>query len=225
MALDEGRMPLNFLEARAAKMNGGPLHMNIAPFTLVLTTNLPGKLKPALRSRLHALELDRYDELELKEIASQAARAEGLQLTGQAAGLLGETALGNPRTVRQRVERLRLTVSSDHAKVNDVRHLLRLEGVDSLGLKPNQRLYLKTLAGARDQTLRLEMLVVKLGLDAPYLRQEIECALVELGLIVVSQQYRVITREGLKVAGKIINIPETNNKKREGTNNADNKCG
>ena len=207
MALDEGRIPLNFLEARAAKVNGGPLHINIAPFTLVVTTNFPGKLKPALSSRLHRLELDRYSELELKEIASQAARAEGLQLTGQAAGLLGKTALGNPRMVRQRVERLRLTVSGDYAKVNDVRHQLRLEGVDGLGLRTNQRLYLETLAGARDQTLKLEMLVVKLGLDAPFLRQEIECALVELGLIVVSQQYRAITREGLEVAGKIINIP------------------
>ena len=35
--------------------------------TLVISTNTLGKLKPALRSRLHRLELDRYSELELKE--------------------------------------------------------------------------------------------------------------------------------------------------------------
>jgi len=223
MALDEGRVPLNFLEARAAMANGGPLHMNVAPFTLVISTNTPGKIKPALRNRLHALELDRYSEIELKEIASQAALAVGLQLTGQAAGLLGKTALGNPRTARLRAERLWLTVSGDRADVNDVRDLLRSEGVDHLGLLPNQRVYLDTLAGARDHTMSLEMLVVKLGLDAPHIRQEIEVGLVDLGLIVIKQQHRAITREGLNVAYKIINIHKTSNNKDENEDDANNK--
>ena len=61
--------------------------------------------------------------------------------------------------------------------------------------------------------MRLEMLVVKLGLDAPHIRQEIEVGLVELGLIVIKQQFRSITREGLNVEYKIINIHKTSNNK------------
>ena len=228
MALDEGRIPgskRGVWDAAWAAQWGTqgtrqgtqtPKFTNVAPFTLIVTTNEPGKLKPALRSRLHTVELDRYSAAELKAIVVQAAKAEELELTGQAAGLVGQTSLGCPRVAQQRVERLRITtLDRNRVEVGDVRKLLAIEGVDEIGLRPNHRMYLEALANARDRKMSLETLVAKLGLDAAYIKVQVEEALLDLELVVINSRHRIITPEGLKVAGKILDQPESNKNKGE----------
>jgi Holliday junction DNA helicase RuvB len=172
-AIDEGRLDRSRLES-------------IACFTLLLATNAPGGLQPALRNRLDRVELDPYTEVELIEIAKRVATLEQIEITPQGARRLAEVAQGSPRLIQRRLENLRLLWPHESRLTEEhVRGLLKREGVDDHGLVPLQRRFLRTLARSHRGACSLRRLAVELGYDVLGLQEDIEPFLIGRGLIEV----------------------------------------
>lgn len=73
----------------------------ITPFILVGATNQPGKLLPALRSRMISVAMEEYTADELHEIVRQKATRFHLRLTDEAADLVVRACGGSPRSIVQ----------------------------------------------------------------------------------------------------------------------------
>ena len=196
LALDKHKIP-----AVGEKGKSGQCLESVAEFTLILATNYPGEVRKSLRSRTTPVEFDTYQQSELKAIA-QAAVAENINLTAQAAGLIAKTAQGSPRQVRTRLQNLKLFVpAAREYTINHVRDYLNSEGIDVHGLTTMQRNYLTILANSPKQRCGLDHMASKLGVDPKYIRQEIECYLVELNYVeVLSSHVRQLTPRGWELA-------------------------
>jgi Holliday junction DNA helicase RuvB len=179
---------------------------SIAPFTLILATNEPGCVKPALRGRLRSIEFAPYSPRELTAIAKKAADDDKLEVTPQAARILAAAAQGSPRKIHRRLQDLKLFWS--HAKRFRQRHvedLLRHEGIDHHGLTPNQRQYLKLLSATPGSALSLQSLATTLGCGPKYVQEEIEVFLVAKGYVqVASGAGRKLTAEGRQMVREAI---------------------
>ena len=193
-ALDEAKIPAVTKNGRLKRSE----FQSIASCTIVLATNEPGRLKPALRSRLTSVEFEPYTIHELKMIAERVAAVEALEISPQAARRLAEVAQGSPRIIARRTEALRLfSPGIDKLGLEHVEDLLANEGVDELGLWPSQRLYLQILAASPRGACSLERLAIKLGCDPANIRSEIEPHLIERGWVEPhSGRGRMITVEG-----------------------------
>jgi Holliday junction resolvasome RuvABC ATP-dependent DNA helicase subunit len=170
----------------------------IAPATIVLATNQPGRVPKALASRAVTLELDPYSQRELCAIAQRVAAHHGVDLTAQAARIVAERAGGSPRRVEQMLLLLD-SVAPQGTRLTQpqVEGLLaKTLGYDEHGLSPNQRRLLKVLATAG--AMRAEQIVNHFGLDPAYVRSEIEGPLVVRGLMSVTGNHvRQLTATGL----------------------------
>jgi len=167
-------------------------------FTLVLATNTPGRILKALTNRAIQLQFQAYSNRELRAIALHIAKQEGIQISPQAARLIAEAAQGTPRRVFQRVQILRLFApKAAEYTLRLVRECLASEGIDSYGLTIVQRSYLRILAAVPKQQCVLEHLAVRIGLDARFVREEIEYFLAENGYIEIrSNNARRLTQKG-----------------------------
>jgi Holliday junction DNA helicase RuvB len=154
----------------------------VEPFSLVLATNQPGRLLPALRRRVEPLVFLPYSVPELAWIGRRLAEGMGVELSAQAARRLAEVAHGAPARIRRRLETLRtywpkrIQFGQEH-----VERVLGREGVDARGLNPHQRHYLQLLATAGGQTIR--RLAIALGVDHRYVADEVEPDLVFAGYV------------------------------------------
>jgi Holliday junction DNA helicase RuvB len=173
--------------------------VSVAAFTLVAATTEPGKLARALRSRLHQVHLDQYSDRELKVIAEKVASDRGLTITPQAARHLAQRSQRTPRSVLKLVELMAITEAVG-ATINQetVRAFMTKQGIDERGLNPLQRSLLQALAFAQ-RTTSLDILSAKLGVDAAYIRTEIEPLLLDLHLIELGPRGRAVTAAGLAV--------------------------
>ncbi|MFO0675297.1 MAG: Holliday junction DNA helicase RuvB C-terminal domain-containing protein [Polyangiaceae bacterium] len=178
--------------------------VSVAEFTLVAATTEPGKLGRALRSRLHQVHLDPYSGRELKVIAEKVALHLGLTLTPQAARHLAERSQRTPRSVLKLVELMAITGGGAGTITQEtVRSFMRKQGIDEQGLNPFQRSLLEALAVAQ-RTMSLDVLSAKLGVDAAYIRTEVEPLLSDLHLIELGPRGRVITAAGLAVVNDMV---------------------
>jgi holliday junction DNA helicase RuvB len=154
----------------------------VNPFGLVLATNQPGRLVPALRRRTLELVFLPYTVTELAWVGRRLAETLGVELSAQAARRLAETAHGTPARVRRRLETLRsywperLRFTQEH-----VERVLAREGIDDAGLTAHQRHYLRCLAESGEETLR--RLALRLGVDPRYVADEVEADLIFAGYV------------------------------------------
>jgi holliday junction DNA helicase RuvB len=180
-------------------------YASIAPFTLILATNEPGKLLRGLRNRLERVEFDPYTIPHLKEIVRRVATRHGITFTGYAARRIAETAQGTPRNACRRFERLQLyfPLMKDFGK-EQVEQLLVHEGIDTHGLWPHQRQYLVALAGSANGACTLDRLTVKIGCDPITIRQEIEPYLLDQAYVEMhSNRGRTITAKGRDLVAEL----------------------
>jgi Holliday junction DNA helicase RuvB len=169
---------------------------SVSPFGLVLATNQPGRLVPALRRRTQELAFLPYTVPELTWVGRRLAECLGVELSTQAARRLAETAHGTPARVRRRLETLRsywperVRFTQDH-----VERVLDREGIDEAGMTAHQRHYLRCLAASGEETLR--RLALQLGVDSRYVADEIEADLIFAGYVTASDgPRRVLTLAG-----------------------------
>ncbi len=180
-------------------------HIEVAPVTLVLATNLPGKVPKALRSRVITIELEPYTPRELRAIACRVALTEAISLTPQAARVIAEHCDGTPRSVEQLVSLVASLRPSGRVGKPQVREIIkRALGHDEHGLTPSQQRAVRLLAVAGG-SVRAEQMVSTLGFDPVYVRTEIEDPLIRRGLLFVRQdRRRVLTEKGRAFAAECL---------------------
>ena len=192
LALDERRIP-----TIAGRKLLRTTTQSVAEFTLIVATNLPGKIQKALVTRLKRFELEPYSPTELRGIADRVARKSNMDMSGQAVTVIAETCQGTPRYISSRIESLKLywpglpRFSNHH-----VYAMLAGEGIGELGTTAMQRRYLELLLHSR-VGCSLSRLAAQLGCDAAYIRDSIEPYLAQLGFVEFhGGQGRMITVEG-----------------------------
>lgn len=86
--------------------------VQVVPFVLIGATNEPGKLLPALRSRMVSVVMDDYSREDLRAIVNQKASRFLMQLSDAAVDLVVRASSGSPRTIVQILQSVELTSSS-----------------------------------------------------------------------------------------------------------------
>ncbi len=176
--------------------------LKIANFTIIGATTDEYKLLQPLRDRFKLiLPLTFYSEEELATLIMQRIKQLGWAVEDESIFILiAQRGRGTPRIALKVLESAKRYARSQGAKTITVEHFTAacaLEGLDSLGLGPNERIYLKILAEAKEP-VRLNVLASKMGLPKKTLTDTIEGCLMRMGLILKSDKGLMIMPEGLE---------------------------
>jgi Holliday junction DNA helicase RuvB len=191
--IDSGTVSSKFVPDTA-----GEESFKIAPITLILATDRPGRLLNALLKRIQILvQFAPYTERELKEIVARVATRSKILLSPQAAKALARVCAGIPRRAEHHVRTLRLYFADSERRqlgLSDVVDYLHAHGIDRSGIGRHERRYLDFLACNRSASL--DALAAHLGTDPEFVRQQVEQPLRHRRLILVRSSGRTLTRRG-----------------------------
>jgi len=143
---------------------GGPQHIKLPEFCLMMATTDPHSLISPLISRMRLiLQFQYYSVPELSQIVLHRSRALGWDVHESVIPEIAKRGRGVPRAALRILQSSRRcqkaagdeTISPDH-----LNHALEMEGVDELGLVPLEREYLRILL---DGPTRLNVLASMLG--------------------------------------------------------------
>jgi len=170
----------------------------LAAFTLVLATNRPGMLLPALRKRMSMRVLFvPYSVREMKEIVEVIAKRTNLLLSPQAANRLARVCNGLPRQALHLLGGLRLYLPNSESRklgLSDVKRFLASRGIDRYGLGHEEHLYMRHLH--RMKRASLATLAGSLGIDTEYVEYQIEPQLLHRGFLRKGSYGRELTESG-----------------------------
>lgn len=190
---DEGRVDTTQLE-RAEAVN------------LILATTWPGQLLPPLLNRVDTVRFVPYTPRELKALIEMHAAKQQVTLTPQAAGALAERCQGSPRAAKLLTDLLIFARPLQPGFTQgDVEEWLREKGISKHGLTTIQTEYLFALAASPGRKSTLERLVARIrGVDAGYVRREVEPFILTLGAVVVEpSRLRVLTDAGMTIVEEL----------------------
>jgi len=183
------------------KLNGTT---KVAAVTIVLATDQPGALLPALKKRFAlVMELTPYSLHELDAIVRQRATQKGMLLKPQAARLLAKTCRGIPRTAGHRLDALAKYWGAENPSVFSTRHVrkfLHAVGIDLRGMGTVDRAYLRFLLERGERGASLRMLGAKLQIDQRYLTTDIEPFLIQNNFLSIDAKGRSLTAAGIECA-------------------------
>ena len=173
----------------------------VVDFTMILLTNYFGKLMrkaSATLSRMpiqHAFEY--YSTDELQAVVTQFAKHVGLTIDEPAADMIARRSHGEPRRAVNYVRRVVGYSNSDHnISLLSARKMFETIGVDSNGFDRTQITYMKALVEAGGGPLGIEAISVILNTQRDTVELTVEPALLRKGMVMRSQDGRVITSEG-----------------------------
>jgi Holliday junction DNA helicase RuvB len=171
---------------RAGKPLATPVRL--PAFTLIGATTDEWRLQPSYCQRFECtVRLTRLTADELLEAIGGRAQRMGLAIAPDAVGLIAERSLGTPRMAVRLLKRAinaALAHGETEITADIVRATCRTWGIDSLGLDKVARAYLKVLAHAGNDPVRLNVLATKLdGLSKRTVETKVEPDMLWLGLI------------------------------------------
>lgn len=180
-------------------------------FVLIGATTRVGLISAPLRDRFGIFRgLDFYEPADLETIAKRSADLLGLPMNTEGINALIGRARGTPRILNRLLKRVR-----DYAQVKGdgsadrqtVITALELEGIDSIGLTPLDRRYIKTIIDFYSGgPVGIEAIAATLQEEADTLVDVVEPFLLKTGLIIRTSSGRKATSSaymhlGLKSAG------------------------
>jgi Holliday junction DNA helicase RuvB len=171
---------------------------SIKPFTLIGATTDEGLIVSALRNRFKfRARFEEYTEDELVEIAYLVASRMGFTLNKKIAQRISRVSRGIPREVAQNTEFIRMfMVANELTSINTEKfyEIVSMRGFNKDGLRPHDIDYLKSL---EYETLSLNVLSSKIGVDRTTIQEDVEPYLLKLGLIEISTSGRSLSQKGL----------------------------
>ncbi|MFW6039320.1 MAG: Holliday junction DNA helicase RuvB C-terminal domain-containing protein [bacterium] len=186
-------------------LSGGPFGrepapVQVPPFTLIAATTDEFALQKPLRSRFEvALRFTYYSKQELVTILQQRATRMHWPVDEVVLHEIAQRAHGVPRLALNLLKACQRTVESHNEdRITRPRALetFAREGIDPLGLNPDERRYLELLAVSR--RARLSTLAARMDLPHTTLARVLEPPLIRLGLIErQADSQRIITAAGL----------------------------
>ena len=131
-------------------VNARTINLQLKPFTLIGATTRTGLLSAPLRDRFQMREhLDFYSIEELSEIVARNMRKLKVESDDDAAGEIALRSRGTPRLANNRLRWVRdyaLSRADGRVSLAVARDALDMLGIDRLGLDPQDRKYLETIA-------------------------------------------------------------------------------
>ncbi len=178
--------------------------LDLAPFTLIGATTRSGMLPNPLRDRFgFTAHLEFYEDHELEEVLTRAARLLSLDIAREATAEIAGRSRGTPRIANRLLRRVR-----DYALVHNTEGLhavhaaLELYDVDGLGLDRLDRAVLSVILERFDGgPVGLNTLAVSVGEEADTIEAVVEPFLVRMGLLTRTPRGRVATRQAWRHLG------------------------
>ncbi|ASV73642.1 Holliday junction DNA helicase RuvB [Thermogutta terrifontis] len=187
-------------------VNARTLNIRLKPFTLIGATTRSGLLSAPLRDRFHMREhLDFYTVEELAEIVRRNARKLNVPIEDDAAEEIARRSRGTPRIANNRLRWVR-DYATSKARGRITRSVaedaLEMQGVDSLGLDPQDRKYLETIARVfNGGPVGVEAVAHTLNLSPDTLVDEVEPFLLRCELLIRTPRGRKITPKAYEHLG------------------------
>jgi holliday junction DNA helicase RuvB len=182
--------------------------MPLKNVTVIGATTDEYSLLPPLRDRFKlSLSFTHYEPEALARITAQRAALMGIPLEVDIAEKIGSRAKGIPRLAVRLLEACHRYTRSRGEDAITQEHFdktVELEGLDALGLSPEEQRYLRYLSDRQEPT-RLSTLESALGIHRRTLQEVVEPFLVRAGFIEKSDKGRSITTDGLRHIGVLTN--------------------
>jgi Holliday junction DNA helicase RuvB len=203
-AMEDFRIDLTLGEG----VNARTLNLQLKPFTLIGATTRTGLLSAPLRDRFQMREhLDFYSVEELSEIVRRNAAKLRVEISEEAAQEIANRSRGTPRLANNRLRWVRDYAQSraDGRITLDVAHTaLDMQGIDTLGLDPQDRKYLLTIARVfAGGPVGVEAVAHTLNLAPDTLMDEVEPYLLRSGLVIRTPRGRRLTPRGYDHLGLV----------------------
>jgi Holliday junction DNA helicase RuvB len=181
--------------------------LEIAPFTLVGATTRSGMLPSPLRDRFGFIaNLEFYEDIELEEVISRAAKKLGLEIQASAIGEVAKRSRGTPRIANRLLRRVRdftLVEGSSKIEIKHAIDALALYEVDQLGLDRLDREILNILVVRfGGKPVGLSTLAVSVGEEQDTIEAVVEPFLIRAGLIARTARGRQATAAGFRHLGQ-----------------------
>jgi holliday junction DNA helicase RuvB len=145
-AMEDFRIDLTLGEG----VNARTINMRLRPFTLIGATTRTGLISAPLRDRFQMREhLDFYTVEELAEIVRRNAGKLRVEIEDDACGEIASRSRSTPRLANNRLRWVRdyaLSRADGRITLPVARDALEMLGIDVLGLDPQDRKYLETIA-------------------------------------------------------------------------------
>ena len=207
-AMEDFRLDIMLDSGPAARSVNLPLKH----FTLVGATTRSGLLTGPLRDRFglqYRLEL--YNEKDIVKILMRSARILGVELTEDAANILGGRCRGTPRIANRVLRRCRDVAQVRGTGVIDERaavKTLEMLGIDSVGLDPTDRKILSLMIDKfGGGPVGLGTISAAMGEEPDTLEEVYEPYLIQKGLISRTPRGRIATPNAYRMLHK--EIPRT----------------
>ncbi len=184
-----------------------PRSIGLADFTLLLASTDEFCLLQPLRDRMKVvLRFGYYSAEELVELARRRADALGWPVAEAVLPEVARRSRGTPRLALRLLQACRRVCRAggeDEITPDHLRRACELEGLDGLGLDPNEQAYLAVLANG---PVRLNVVASRLGLPGRTVAEVIEPFLIRSGLVIKDDNgRRVLTDQGQEaVAASIV---------------------
>ncbi|MBN1910259.1 MAG: Holliday junction branch migration DNA helicase RuvB [Pirellulales bacterium] len=207
-AMEDFRIDLTLGEG----VNARTLNMQLKPFTLIGATTRTGLLSAPLRDRFQMREhLDFYSVDELAQIVTRNASKLRVEIEPGAALEIASRSRSTPRLANNRLRWVRdyaLSRADGRITLAVAREALNMQGIDSLGLDPQDRKYLETIVRVfGGGPVGVEAVGHTMNVPADTLIDEVEPFLLRSELIVRTPRGRRITPAGLDHLGASGSVP------------------
>ena len=218
-AMEDFRIDLTLGEG----VNARTLNMPLKPFTLIGATTRTGLLSAPLRDRFHLREhLDFYTVDELAEIVRRNAQKLRVEIVDAAAKEIAARSRGTPRVANNRLRWVRDYAQSKadgRITLAVARDALQMQGIDTMGLDPQDRKYLETIARVfGGGPVGVEAVAHTMNLPPDTLIDEVEPYLLRSELVIRTPRGRRLTQRacdhlGLGPLGDTGTGPESGQKR------------
>ncbi len=183
-------------------INARTLNMPLKPFTVIGATTRAGLLSAPLRDRFQMREhLDFYNDDELTRIILRNAGKLNVGIDPEAARDIARRSRGTPRIANNRLRWVRdYAVSRADGVITcqTAEKALAMQGVDILGLDPQDRKYLQTILRVfSGGPVGAESVAHTMNISPDTLIDEVEPFLLRSELIVRTRRGRILTEKAL----------------------------
>ncbi len=201
-AMEDFRIDLTLGEG----VNARTFNMPLRPFTLIGATTRTGLLSAPLRDRFQMREhLDFYTVDELAEIVRRNAGKLRVAIEDQAAREIAGRSRGTPRLANNRLRWVRdyaVSRADGNVTLAVARDALAMQGVDVMGLDPQDRKYMVTIARVfGGGPAGVEAVAHTMNLSPDTLVDEVEPFLLRAELVVRTPRGRKLTPLGFQHLG------------------------
>lgn len=185
--------------------NAQTLTMPLKNFSVIGATTDEFRLLAPLRDRFKViLPFVAYNADSLAVITRQRAQLLGLNLDEHVAFEIARRSKGTPRLAVRLLEschRLSRSKGDERITMDHFEQTVELDGLDSIGLGPDEQRYLRYLAERTGEPVRLFTIESALGIHRRTIQTVIEPFIVKMGLVERHSQGRTITEAGLRHLG------------------------